>query len=80
VSPIEPAAERAVNIRDPNRCRCEGCVVAHYLAACQVAKLSPADIASTFSSAADMRELVARVASLAIPDAAALLRRRAGLS
>jgi len=48
----------------------------HYLAALTVAKLSPATISSTFTSAVDMRALTSAIAKLSIPDAAAYLRRR----
>lgn len=51
-------------------------VLVHYLAACTVARLSPATISSTFRSMCDVRELMLEISTLAIPDAAACLRRR----
>jgi hypothetical protein len=51
-------------------------VMSHYLAACTVAKLSPADISAKFRSAVEARELFAEVAKRSIPDAVAYLRRR----
>lgn len=50
--------------------------LSHYLTALLVAKLSPADVASTFASAVDARELMAKVATLAIPDAVKYLQCR----
>jgi hypothetical protein len=54
----------------------EPCHLAHYLAACSAAKVSPATLASTFRSAAEARELIARVAQLSIPDAMPVLNAR----
>lgn len=50
----------------------------HYLAALTVARLSPADIGSTFRSAVEMRALTAEIAKRSIPDAARYLRARFG--
>ncbi len=48
--------------------------LAHYLAACSAAHISPADISSTFRSALDARELMATISALSIPDAVRYLR------
>lgn len=49
--------------------------VAHYLAACAVARVPPATLSSRFTSAVQMRALMAQIENLSIPDAAELLRR-----
>lgn len=50
--------------------------LAHYLAACAAARIAPADLASTWTSAAEMRAFIARLDALAIPDAARAIRIR----
>lgn len=48
----------------------------HYLAACAAAHVSPANLASTFNGADDMRAFTARVSKLAIPDAVRAIKER----
>lgn len=50
--------------------------LAHYLAACAAARVSPADLSSTWRSASEMRAFLARLDGLAIPDAVRAIRVR----
>jgi len=51
--------------------------IVHFLTACSIAKISPADLASTWRDAQEPRELMTRLATLPVHEAARALIERA---